>query len=573
MLTIANYFTEIKKVDRSGLPDKLKEFVDIIEELSDQHKHWKLYHADGEIKTEVDNYLKALNRYLDKAEKKSHPVTEQQARAAAKDFIEHEVKRGDSYEQIQKGQAGTGKGEYWVNIRWDKIHVTEVNGIACNYSFSLKSIYNELKAETAKQLKEKYAASAPDAQKKPQEQPVKTSPFRVSSKEGRPMERIAEEVKFIKRFVLLHNKAKTKQQLLYFINALQRAIVEKRIRKTSPYAKDIMQIQTNLVKMFNDLKEGERIALEIAPKRLENYMQIAGSEKIRLSIQYLKRYIGIHGKNITKAKAQALSKLIIHNMEKGNIKTSDPYFERIKKVLSSLKHFVSVARKNDTVEIHEAVLNGLNDAMPGCCCRDKTGLNGLGETSDQTDNVPKHTVLNSLDVVKLKSNKIGFTGRWLNFIGNPSKGFTMMIFGKPKFGKSILASDLAGYLARNHGRVLYIAMEEGFDDSLKERLESVDVAHENLDVADYMADDKIPAYDFIFIDSVNKAGLSTKDLEELEQKHPGKSFVYVFQTTKDGDFRGAMEFKHNADVVIEVPEKGLATQYGRYNQGGEMRMF
>lgn len=30
----------------------------------------------------------------------------------------------------------------------------------------------------------------------------------------------------------------------------------------------------------------------------------------------------------------------------------------------------------------------------------------------------------------------------------------------------------------------------------------------------------------------------------------------------------AMEHKHNVDVVIEVPERGVATQYGRYNQGG-----
>lgn len=165
-----------------------------------------------------------------------------------------------------------------------------------------------------------------------------------------------------------------------------------------------------------------------------------------------------------------------------------------------------------------------------------------------------------------------FKGKWLTFIGDPSKGFTMMIFGKPKFGKSILASEFAGYLARNHGKVLYIAIEEGFEDTLKERLDDPEVAHQNLDVADYMPD-SLSGYDFIFIDSVNRATLNAKDLDELEHKNPGKCFVYVFQTTKDGDFKGAMEFKHNVDVIVEVPERGTATQYGRYNQGGEMSIF
>ncbi len=64
-----------------------------------------------------------------------------------------------------------------------------------------------------------------------------------------------------------------------------------------------------------------------------------------------------------------------------------------------------------------------------------------------------------------------------------------------------------------------------------------------------------------------------QELDVLEKKYPKTSFVYIFQTTKDGNFKGGMEYKHNVDVVIEVPEKGIATQYGRYNQGGEIKIF
>jgi hypothetical protein len=75
------------------------------------------------------------------------------------------------------------------------------------------------------------------------------------------------------------------------------------------------------------------------------------------------------------------------------------------------------------------------------------------------------------------------------------------------------------------------------------------------------------------MDSVNKLGLSPQELTKLKADNPGVSFIYVFQTTKEGKFRGTNEFQHDVDVVIEVPEKGIAIQNGRFNQGGEMRVF
>jgi len=127
-------------------------------------------------------------------------------------------------------------------------------------------------------------------------------------------------------------------------------------------------------------------------------------------------------------------------------------------------------------------------------------------------------------------------------------------------------------LARNHGTVLYVANEEKLDATLQMKLNDKDVKHENLFVSDYLPED-LSKYQFIILDSVNKLELSPKDLENLKRKNPGKSFIFVFQTTKDGKFRGANSYQHDVDVVIEVPEKGKATQFGRFNAGGEMNIF
>ena len=62
-------------------------------------------------------------------------------------------------------------------------------------------------------------------------------------------------------------------------------------------------------------------------------------------------------------------------------------------------------------------------------------------------------------------------------------------------------------------------------------------------------------------------------MNRLKALNPTKSFVFIFQTTKQGNFRGENSFQHDVDVVLEVPEKGKAVQMGRFNQGGEMEIF
>src|SRR6185312_6106497 len=49
------------------------------------------------------------------------------------------------------------------------------------------------------------------------------------------VEAIEDELKFIKRFVLMDGKTKSPEQILNFLNGLQKAIIERRIRKTSRY--------------------------------------------------------------------------------------------------------------------------------------------------------------------------------------------------------------------------------------------------------------------------------------------------------------------------------------------------
>ena len=370
------------------------------------------------------------------------------------------------------------------------------------------------------------------------------------------VERIPEEIRFIKRYLNLNGKTKTKEDILRFINSLQKAILEKRIRKTSPYAKQVVYIQDKLLEVFNGMKN--KVALEINPRTLNQLKELVGGEKVYPSIQYLKKYINMNGKPGMKEKAKKLLEQLRKAVDKKKITKDDTYAAILNKAYENLTAFVT-NKSEKVLKIESRELNGIEEYL-GCACENLNGIDAIPE------------VMNSMDFANLEFETIGLTGKWFDLIGDPSSNFTAMVFGKPKMGKSYLCIDFAGYLARNHGKVLYVAKEEGLDLTLQNKLNEKNVKHPNLFVASILPDD-LSLYDFIFLDSVSKLGLTPDDLSDLRTSYPTKSFIFIFQTTKQGAFRGANTFQHDVDVVIEVPEKGKAVQMGRFNQGGEIRIF
>jgi hypothetical protein len=584
MITTSNYFHKIKEIDKSRLPAKLKEGYDFVKELTENHTTWDYYNSDKDIKATVDEYLANLSDYasgkqepkkLSEKQTGKNKDNEKLARDAAKKLIRGYVERGDSVDELKKSMTGYAGNGYSAMIRGNKIIIDKLEGKEVDFSFPLQSIYNDILEELPAK---KTVPINTKPKKQKQSSPTKTAHVRVTTNNAKPVERVDDSVRFIKRYALLHGKEKTDEQILHFINALQKAILEKRIRKNSTHAKEITYIQDNLIKLYNTM--GSKTEIKVNDKVLKNFLEIAGSQKVRLSVNYLKRYIGIQGKHINKEKAKKLIDLMKKAVKKGQVTKSDPHANKLDNVYLSLQKFIDVAGKNDTLEVHKSVLEGIHEALDGCACCEKKrhgkteGLLGIEELpfqpalGDRKDS----SIMNSVDFARLSFDTLGFMGKWKDLIGDPAEGFTAMVYGPPKFGKSYLCIEWAGYLARHHGNTLYVAKEEKLHNTLQKKLIEKDALHPGLTVSSYLPDD-ISAYQFIFLDSVSKLGLTPADLESLKAGNPGKSFIYVFHTTKGGKFRGENTFQHDVDVVIEVPEKGKAIQFGRFNQGGEMEIF
>ncbi len=498
MLNQSNYYDKIQSIDFYNMPDAIKKGHEYVNKATDNGASWEAYHGSDTVKKVIDMYFGKLNEFVNnnhKAEVRQH----------------NKVVRQKSDAEVMK-DAMIKQG------------ITNPDGSP----------------------KEKH--SKPGRKTKTEKQEDATS----------LVERIPEEIRFIRRYLNLHGKTKTKDDLLRFINRLQKAILEKRIRKTSAYAKQIKYIQESLVKTFNSMRA--KIKLEINDKTFTEFKELAAGEKVYPSIQLIKKYINMNGKADMKEKAKKLVKQMESAAKRRKISKGDPYEAMLQKAFSNLKVFC-VDKKQKVLQIEQQELNGIDGLL--------NGLNGFEVSQPK---IVKSAIMNSMDFANLEFDTIGLTGKWLELIGDPSSNFTAMVYGKPKMGKSYLCIDFAGYLARHHGKVLYVAKEEGLDMTLQKKLNEKHVAHPNLFVASMLPKD-LSSYDFIFLDSVNKLGLEPEALNRLKALNPTKSFVFVFQTTKQGNFRGANSFQHDVDVVIEVVEKGKAVQMGRFNQGGELQIF
>ena len=375
--------------------------------------------------------------------------------------------------------------------------------------------------------------------------------------ESEDVEHIDVEVQFIKRYSAMHGKVKSQAQVLTLLHGLQKAIVERKIRKDSPYAKEIEMMQNQLITCYE--KMGDMAEIKIEGKNLKRYLEIAHSQEGMLSVVLLKAYIALNGKRDVKDKADRLFKRIKKSVDQGKITKSDKYADKLNEAYQTLKSYID----GDSVmlNINKAQLNGLMGIF-GEDLFQKKSLNGHEEDNGM--------IVSSGELLAMDFQTIGLKGKYRELIGDPSVGFTAMVYGLPKSGKSTMCLDFANYLASHHGKILYCAIEEGFGYTLKEKIERLKAHHSNLYITDRVPEN-LNDFQFVFIDSVSKAGMDVNAIDQLRKMHPDTSFIFIYHTTKEGNFKGVNEHAHEVDVIVQV-DKGRATATGRFNAGGSMEI-
>lgn len=174
-------------------------------------------------------------------------------------------------------------------------------------------------------------------------------------------------------------------------------------------------------------------------------------------------------------------------------------------------------------------------------------------------------------VNELNHEKYVLDGKWKYFLEYMPHSFNGIIYGLPKAGKTHLAIQFAQYLQNKFGDVLYISGEEGIEEPFKNKLirynSAFEVAYEVKGSFGIAQSVKKINPKFVFIDSLNRLGLNVDDIIKYKEIFPDIVFIYIMQSTKEGNFKGSQNISHEVTSVIKVVE-GIAYQEGRTVPGG-----
>lgn len=355
----------------------------------------------------------------------------------------------------------------------------------------------------------------------------------------------------------MHGKVKTKTQLYTFIKKLQKAINTKVIRKEDQYADDVRFMQKHVIFVHNNMTSSTKKFL-IPEKRFQKLKMIA-NVRYADHVAIINSFITILNKSEkgTKEKAEALF---------NKIGDTEQYDEKVRPAIAKIKKSLSDCFKggNDAVRMHEFDLQGLR-GLAGLF-----GFNGLGELPKIPANTTPadNKILSATDFKNASFRLMGFTGKWLQLIGDPSVPFKAMIWGTGGSGKSTLAIEFARYLAGTlNKRVLYVANEEGAGATLHEKMTRLNAFHPNLFITKTLPS-RLVEYDFVFCDSANSMQMDLLKFEQAAKLYPDLSWVLLFQTTKDGKFLGEKNWQHAVDVEVYCEDgkaKSLKSRFGGKN--------
>lgn len=522
MITTENYFSELSKVTPDTFPETLRKSHDFVVKTTGNGSQWNTYHSNATIKKVIDLYFIKLNDYLESN------------------------KIAPSLEVQTKPSPSSPKSK--------------------PYPVSQSNTHPPLKTQSPEKRK---------SIRKGREKP----------KAVKKVEHLREEIKFIKRFVGLHNKTRSPETILAFIKSLQRAIVQKHIRKGSPLAREIQSIQDKLVNTYNNTSD--HVKFVINDTDLARLVHIAGGEQVYPSINIIKRYIGLQGKKLTIQQIETFTKQIQKALGTKRVAEDDPYLDKVRTILNSIKKLTT----DRAVTIAKTELNGLAGIVNTCQCK-KASLGRIYHTggkklrpckkrtySDARKGACSHNkglngVLTAEEMANRQFEVLPFTNGWLVLLGTPARNFTLMIHGEPGAGKTTFLLKFCKYLAETFGTVIYISSEEYAASTLTEKInELLNPFPHNLHFAEKLSNVNLGDYDFVVLDSVNDLGLSLHDYKVLRKSNPNTAFILVLQHTKDGSYRGGKDWEHELEIAGQV-ENGTITIYrSRYGVKGATNFF
>lgn len=296
------------------------------------------------------------------------------------------------------------------------------------------------------------------------------------------------QISILKSFYLMTNKTVPKSRVLTLYRKIEKAALEKTIRKKGKYAKYIEDISKVLAEELNKGKENITITINEDDKKI--LKELAYSEKQMVSVRLLKRFAYLIGKE-EKGKAQRLLNAISRAFEKSEVTQNNPYYVELVTAQSLLLKYLETKKP---IKMSQSELNGLGSIIGHEVQDDieEDWLDEITQTDSKKKNIINKDFVKSSDLKGIYFDTLEFDNEWLELIGEPSNPFYFMIFGSPGSGKSSMSLQFAKYLAAKQNlKVGYFAKEEGISKTIQEKLDRFDAYDDNLFIIENLPENLI----------------------------------------------------------------------------------
>jgi hypothetical protein len=421
MITSKNYFDKVNKIDLSKLPAELKKSHAFVEKATKKGSNWTLYETNEAIKKTIDLHFSLvgeLSEFKEKTSEKQVLVPKGLARKYYANFLQRTNGKGKVEEEIYSNlhisdikaaleEIGRKKGlglQFRTSAYTDQdgekspLHFVQIMkhdkpiGRLFVHENSYTSNKNEIlgepthgflnrltmagntvveakkkpatvkKNESPKSAKAKKPTATAKAAPKRATKPAAKKAEKPATKEtGKKVAHLSEELRIIRRFVNYDGKIIAKKTLLNFLKTIQKAITERKIRKSSKNGMMILQIQDNLMGAFAKMKDASQDNIEFTfdgswGKELK---ELASKEVVYNSIPLIKRFIGMMGEKPSLEKVERLKKAIVSSMEAKKVTASDIYYKQLKEILDTIEDYIKGKRSN--LKINKAHLSGFEE--------------------------------------------------------------------------------------------------------------------------------------------------------------------------------------------------------------------
>lgn len=412
----------------------------------------------------------------------------------------------------------------------------------------------------------------PDKSQKKASKKKSTPVYQKPKVKGKGVELVSPEVSFIRRYVSFHNKTKSLDQIGSILRSLQKAIVERRIRKTSKYAIEIMKMQSHFVTFYR--KGDTSKPFTIDEKDLNRLHKIAGAEVVMPTVRFIKSFVSLKGREITKHKAKNLLDRIKKALNKKQLIPHDKYYKEIRTVINSLEEFLNQSMRK-TLSIKESQLNGLEGVLKKCGCRFLSGIEPQHKKKEDT--IEKDDGVMTVDEArKSQFRPVALTGEWLKLIGKMCLPTHFLVYGFGGSGKTSFVLLFTQYLASLGYKILYVAREQYNTPTFTELLNRLNiVVGENFKIVKDLDVLNPKSFDFVVLDSKDDMNIELPAFVALKGEFPSQSFIMISQGTKDGNFTGTGRWRNVVDVMV-FAEKGIiktGMDKNRWGGSGVMKLF